>query len=128
MPPLQRLSTHQSALSWWPDNNPPGATIPLHTLAKPLLKLLHHRQAVAIVAKDAGASWPLSRDRVEVLVSYLRAKYIAVATKVHILQYLSARAESLVDAPRHTPWKCGGHRNAGFTPCADCVVGLQAVG
>jgi hypothetical protein len=69
MQPLRRWSTPQSVHSWWSDSNPPGATIPLHTLAKPLSRLLYHRQALGIIAKRGDD--PLSKDIVETLTSYL---------------------------------------------------------
>ncbi|KAJ7643448.1 armadillo-type protein [Mycena polygramma] len=94
MPPLHRCPTKQSILSWWSDNNPPGATIPLHTLAKPLMKLLYHQQALALLDKD----FSLSKERVELLMSYVRFKYVSVSTKLQILRYLSVRAEVLLDA------------------------------
>ncbi|KAJ7649168.1 armadillo-type protein [Mycena rosella] len=96
MPPLQQFPSQHSILSWWSDSNPPGPTIPLHTLAKPLLKLLYHRQAVALISQDTDA--PLSTGKVEILISYLSYKYISDVTKARVLQHLSARAKSLLDA------------------------------
>ncbi|KAF7350056.1 hypothetical protein MVEN_01307300 [Mycena venus] len=37
MPPLSRFETLPSIHSWWSDSNPPGATMSLHAVAKPLM-------------------------------------------------------------------------------------------
>ncbi|KAJ7612905.1 hypothetical protein DFH06DRAFT_1344818 [Mycena polygramma] len=96
MPPLHRCTSAQSILSWWSDSNPPGATIPLHTLAKPLMKLLYHQQASAVLAQDNDSS--LSKERVELLLAYVEFKYVSVVTKLKILRHLAVRAQSLMDA------------------------------
>ncbi|KAJ7432950.1 hypothetical protein FB451DRAFT_1196679 [Mycena latifolia] len=91
MEPLPRAPTRNSTLSWWSDRNPPGATISLHTLAKPLLKQLYHRQALGVIA--ARADSPLSKEAAEMLALYLRFKYISLSTRAVVLGYLSSRAE-----------------------------------
>ncbi|KAJ6461558.1 armadillo-type protein [Mycena vitilis] len=96
MPPLHRCPSTQSVLSWWSDSNPPGATIPLHALAKPLMKLLYHQQASAVLARDNDSS--LSKERVELLLAYVQFKYVSVGTKIKVLRHLAIRAQSLVDA------------------------------
>ncbi|KAJ7604416.1 armadillo-type protein, partial [Mycena polygramma] len=94
--PLHRCPTQQSVLSWWSDSNPLGATIPLHTFAKPLMKLLYHQQASAFLAQDDGFS--LSKERVELLTTYIGCKYVSVATKQKVLRHFAVRAESILDA------------------------------
>jgi hypothetical protein len=68
MVPLRRWPTRESIRSWWSDSNSLGATIPLHTLSKPLLKYLYHRQALGIIVDSRT---PLSTDKIEVLTTYL---------------------------------------------------------
>ncbi|KAJ7476919.1 hypothetical protein B0H11DRAFT_1304274 [Mycena galericulata] len=98
MQPLRRRSTPQSVHSWWSDSNPPGATISLHALAKPLSKFLYHRQASGIIAK--GADSPLSRETVEILTTYLTFKDIFPSTRALVLTYLGARAGRTEDDAR----------------------------
>ncbi|KAJ7488257.1 armadillo-type protein [Mycena latifolia] len=81
----------QSLHSWWSDSNPVGPTIPLHTLAKPLSKLLHRRQVSGIISQER--SLPLSKDILECLLGYLETKDISTSTRVLILQELSVRAK-----------------------------------
>ncbi|KAJ7937540.1 hypothetical protein B0H13DRAFT_1852512 [Mycena leptocephala] len=66
---LGENNVRRGAKNRWSDRNPPGATIPLHTLAKPLAKFLHHRQVLGIIAK--ARSSPLSKDIVDILTCYL---------------------------------------------------------
>lgn len=68
--PLQRPRAPPSIHSWWSDSNPGGAAFPLHTLAKPLAKLLHHRAVSSIIAKSR--SGPLSKGNLEALTWYLQ--------------------------------------------------------
>ncbi|KAJ6509671.1 armadillo-type protein [Mycena vulgaris] len=90
--PIQRAASAQSVHSWWSDRNPGGATIPLHTLAKPLSKLLHHRQVVGIIARSQSA--PLSREILDVMSCYLEARDVEIpsSTKILILRELHRRA------------------------------------
>jgi hypothetical protein len=66
---LARQRTRESYLSWWSDSNPPGATISIHTLAKPLMRLMYHRQALGFIQKNRGT--PLSQETLEIYSSYL---------------------------------------------------------
>jgi hypothetical protein len=70
MSPSTRPDTPQSIHSWWSDRNSllQGPTINLHTLAKPFLKRMHHRQALQLIEKNRGI--PLSRDVLETYSSY----------------------------------------------------------
>ncbi|KAJ7488221.1 armadillo-type protein [Mycena latifolia] len=88
MPPPPRP---ESLHSWWSDSNPPGATIPLHTLAKPLSKFLHRRQLSGIISKGRGQ--PISKENVDILACYLEAKEIPTSTELEILEDLEARAK-----------------------------------
>ncbi|KAJ6576061.1 armadillo-type protein [Mycena vulgaris] len=93
MPPIQRT---ESLHSWWSDSNPPGATIPLHTLAKPLSKFLHRRQLAGIISQARGQ--PISREALEALMSYLEATEIPNFTKLSILTDLIVRAKTEAQA------------------------------
>ncbi|KAJ6613123.1 hypothetical protein B0H10DRAFT_2049570, partial [Mycena sp. CBHHK59/15] len=77
--------------SWWSDSNPPGATISLHALAKPVMKGLYHRQVLGFIAKNRGSR--LSKELVEICISYLVYKYIWSSTKALILTELDRRAK-----------------------------------
>ncbi|KAJ7454595.1 armadillo-type protein [Mycena galericulata] len=87
---LRRHPTTGSLLSWWSDSNPPGATIPLHTLTKPLLKYMYHRQALDLIKKDEGL--PISPEKLETLTTYLTFKYISTATRVVVLGHIREKA------------------------------------
>ncbi|KAJ7753646.1 armadillo-type protein [Mycena maculata] len=92
MPPLTRAETRTSILSWWSDRNPGlrGPTINLHAAAKPLMRLMYHRQAMDFIQKNRDA--PLSREAVEILSSYLPLNYVFTGTKSVILENLRNRA------------------------------------
>ncbi|KAJ7607578.1 armadillo-type protein [Roridomyces roridus] len=78
MPVLLRQDTRSSLLSWWSDNNPllHGPTINLHAAAK-------HG---CITGK------PLSKESVEIYGSYLSYKYVAIDTRLMVLNHLTASA------------------------------------
>ncbi|KAJ7215373.1 armadillo-type protein [Mycena pura] len=93
MPPLPRSPTHTSntsIFSWWSDNNPGlrGATINLHTLTKPLLRRMRHRQALDFINTNRDA--PLSGELMSTFSSYLSAA---------VLSELRRRAGSIEDSP-----------------------------
>jgi hypothetical protein len=72
MPPLTRQDTRASIFSWWSDSNlllQYGPTINLHAAAKPLMKLMYHRQAKEFIKKNKGS--PLSTEMLEIYWSYL---------------------------------------------------------
>ncbi|KAJ7037105.1 armadillo-type protein [Mycena alexandri] len=96
MPPLTRQQTPGSIHSWWSDSNPTGATISLHAIAKPLVRFMYHRQALAFI--DGNRGTPLSRASMEIYSSYLAFKYLAPSTKIAILMELTARAKAQEDA------------------------------
>ncbi|KAJ7723917.1 armadillo-type protein [Mycena metata] len=89
MPP-PRPATPQSIHSWWSDSKPLGATLSLHAAAKPLMRLMYHRQARLFVERNTAS--PLSTPMIDVYLSYLEYKYIAVTTKVLVLKELDRRA------------------------------------
>ncbi|KAJ7494123.1 armadillo-type protein [Mycena latifolia] len=91
MPPLTRQPTLGSILSWWSDSNPSGATINLHAAAKPLMKLMYHREALAFMNTVRGSSDIEAK-------SLPRWKYVSSATKIAILEELKTRARSEEDA------------------------------
>ncbi|KAJ7612652.1 armadillo-type protein [Roridomyces roridus] len=93
MPPLQRQETRTSLLSWWSDSNPlvqAGPTINLHAAAKPLMKWMHHQQALGIIEKHNEV--PLTAELLEIYASYLSYKYISLATQRTVLRHLTDRA------------------------------------
>ncbi|KAJ7277348.1 hypothetical protein C8J57DRAFT_1223098 [Mycena rebaudengoi] len=53
MTSLTRQRTFESLRSWWSDSNLPGPTVNLHAAAKPLLRILYHRQALGIVESNS---------------------------------------------------------------------------
>ncbi|KAF7360360.1 hypothetical protein MVEN_00765700 [Mycena venus] len=100
MPPLTRQDTRPSIHSWWSDSNPGlrGPTINLHAAAKPLMKLMYHRQVLEFIKKNRGS--PLSTTALEKYSSYFPWDYVSITTKVTIFLELASRAESDVDDAR----------------------------
>ncbi|KAJ7051427.1 armadillo-type protein [Mycena amicta] len=96
MPPLSRQQTRDSILSWWSDRNPPGATINLHALAKPLMGLMYHRQVLGFIKRIHGT--PLSEETLQLCWNYLAYKHLFPATKNVILSELSHRVSSIEEA------------------------------
>ncbi|KAF7356375.1 hypothetical protein MVEN_00969900 [Mycena venus] len=98
MPPLTRQDTHSSIHSYWSDSNPglQGPTINLHAAAKPLMRLMYHRQVLAFIRKNRGS--PLSTPTLEIYLSYFPWNYVSSATKHAILEELIARSASEADA------------------------------
>ncbi|KAJ7789791.1 hypothetical protein B0H13DRAFT_1936375 [Mycena leptocephala] len=84
--PSMRPQTPQSVHSWWSDSNSIGATISIHAAAKPLIRLMYHRQATNYIEKNRGAA--LSPQTMDI---YARYKYIGAATKAAILRDLESR-------------------------------------
>ncbi|KAJ7641950.1 hypothetical protein FB45DRAFT_863020 [Roridomyces roridus] len=81
-----------SLVSWWSDSNPAlkyGPTINLHTLAKPLLRLMYHRQALEYIR--VNKDMPLTEAMLDILSSYLGCKYVATRTKLAVLTQLRLR-------------------------------------
>ncbi|KAJ6522657.1 hypothetical protein DFH09DRAFT_1421594 [Mycena vulgaris] len=96
MSSLTRQRTLDSVRSWWSDSNPTGPNINLHALAKPLMKLMYHRQTLHYIDKNRGKS--LSRENMETYASYLGFKYASSATKAVVLRELAERAKYQEDA------------------------------
>ncbi|KAJ7355635.1 armadillo-type protein [Mycena albidolilacea] len=107
MPPLTRQDSRASIYSWWSDSNSLlvyGPTINLHAAAKPLMRLMYHRQALDIIRKDRGS--PLTSTILEMYSSYFPWDYVSWATKAAILSELAHRtlsseveAHAVVDSP-----------------------------
>ncbi|KAF7356897.1 hypothetical protein MVEN_01025500 [Mycena venus] len=106
MQPLARQQTRASIYSWWSDSNPGlrGPTINLHTVAKPLMKLMYHRQVREIIRKNRDS--PLSSGTLEIYSSYFPWNFVSWWTKAAILWELARRAEAsevearvVVDSP-----------------------------
>jgi hypothetical protein len=71
MPRLTQTDTCPSIFSWWSDSNPLvryGPTINIHAAAKPLMKLMYHRQAMGLIRKNRGSQ--LSIETLETYWSY----------------------------------------------------------
>ncbi|KAJ7826829.1 armadillo-type protein [Mycena leptocephala] len=96
MPPLTRQRTLDSILSWWSDSNPPGPTINLHAVAKPLIRFMYHQQVLDFIKGIRGA--PLSEDTLQLCWDYLAYKYISPVTKKVILSELCRRVDSIEEA------------------------------
>jgi hypothetical protein len=81
MPPLTRQDTRTSVFSWRSDSNPllKGPTINLHAVAKPLMKFMYHRQALALEFIGKNQDSPLSMTKLEIYSSY----FPYVCTRVH---------------------------------------------
>ncbi|KAJ7443568.1 armadillo-type protein [Mycena latifolia] len=94
--PLTRQPTQDSLHSWWSDRNPVGPTIDLHAAAKPLMRFMYRRDALALIAKNRGI--PLSSEGMDIYSSYLAYKYVSSSTKTAILVELESRLESEDDA------------------------------
>ncbi|KAJ7479235.1 hypothetical protein FB451DRAFT_1172350 [Mycena latifolia] len=101
MHPFTRQPTLDSVRSWWSDRNPPGPNINLHAAAKPLMRVMYHRDALAFIRNTRGT--PLSKEAAEIYSSYLSYgvplfKYVSSETKTAILRELCDRVESANDA------------------------------
>ncbi|KAJ7850018.1 armadillo-type protein [Mycena olivaceomarginata] len=107
MPPLTRQESRASIYSWWSDSNSLlvyGPTINLHAAAKPLMKLMYHRQALGIIRKNRDS--PLTSTILETYSSYFPWDYVSWATKAAILSELADRtmfseveARAVVNSP-----------------------------
>ncbi|KAF7360410.1 hypothetical protein MVEN_00770900 [Mycena venus] len=95
MNPLARQDSRPSFLSYWSDSNR-GPTINLHAAAKPLMKLMYHRQTLEFIRKNRGSL--LSRDVLDTYSSYFPWDYVSHGTKIAILSELTNRTESDVEA------------------------------
>ncbi|KAJ7237894.1 armadillo-type protein [Mycena haematopus] len=100
MQPLTRQKSRTSIFSWWSDSNPGlrGPTINLHAATKPLLKFMYHRQASEFIQKNRSAA--LSNESLHVLSSYLGSKYVALSTKLMVLQVLDDKLRSTEESRR----------------------------
>ncbi|KAJ7016758.1 armadillo-type protein [Mycena alexandri] len=96
MPPLTRQRTPQSLYSEW-SRSSLGATISIHALAKPLMKVMYHRAVLDLIKRQQGI--PLSAETMQIYESYLGSKYVAETTKTFILGEILKRA--LVEAQAH---------------------------
>ncbi|KAJ7022681.1 armadillo-type protein [Mycena alexandri] len=96
MPPLTRQRTPQSLHSEW-SRSSLGATISIHALAKPLMKVMYHSAVLNLIKGQQGI--PLSAETMEIYESYLSWKYVAETTKTLILREIYQRA--LVEGEAH---------------------------
>ncbi|KAJ7767796.1 armadillo-type protein [Mycena metata] len=95
MPPLTRQRTPQSLHSEW-SRNSLGATISIHAIAKPLMKVMYHRAVLDLIKRQQGV--PLSAETMQIYASYLGWKYVADTTKAVILSEISKRAQAEAEA------------------------------
>ncbi|KAJ7203286.1 hypothetical protein GGX14DRAFT_398870 [Mycena pura] len=92
MPPLSRSQTIPSLHSWWSDRNTPGATVNLHALSKPLMRVFYHLQAREFIRINQGVR--LSKDTMDIFLTYLHYKYVSVATRTLVMEELNTRAKA----------------------------------
>ncbi|KAJ7456235.1 hypothetical protein B0H11DRAFT_1009354 [Mycena galericulata] len=90
MQPLARQPSRTSLLSWWSDSNPPGATISIHAVAKPLMRFMYYRQALDYIKSYQG--FEFTSPMLEIYSSYLFCKYVSPATKALVLSELRVRS------------------------------------
>ncbi|KAJ7186187.1 armadillo-type protein [Mycena filopes] len=90
MAAARRPPSPSSILSWWSDRNPLGATMSIHTFAKPLMRFMYHNQALGMIEKDIDPT--VSPQKLDVLVTYLDFKHVSDSTKLYILRYLGERS------------------------------------
>jgi hypothetical protein len=91
MPHLTRQNTLASVQSWWTDSNSLlryGPTINLHAAAKPLMKLMYHRQAKGFIRENKGRA--LSTEMVEIYMSYLPyvSTFYCVSSLADVMMFL----------------------------------------
>ncbi|KAK7043495.1 armadillo-type protein [Favolaschia claudopus] len=87
-PPQRPESIH----SWWSDSMSIGPTISIHAAARPLMRLMYHRQVRRFIKQTQDTR--LSAEHMEICLSYLAYKYISTATKSLILEELDTRVTS----------------------------------
>ncbi|KAJ7633211.1 armadillo-type protein [Roridomyces roridus] len=90
---MQSLGNHNPGLN--------GPTINLHTMTKPLLRLMYHRQALEYIKNNEL----LTEAMLDIYSSYLECKYVASRTKLSVLSHLVYKsrrnieeAQSVVDS------------------------------
>ncbi|KAK7049192.1 hypothetical protein R3P38DRAFT_3175444 [Favolaschia claudopus] len=83
----------ESLLSYWSDSMSVGPNLPLHTLSKPVIRFLYHRQVQKFIA--ANENVVLSDEMMQLVEVYLGYQYLAAATKEMIILHLSRRLLSL---------------------------------
>ncbi|KAJ7020995.1 armadillo-type protein [Mycena alexandri] len=98
MPPLTRQRTPQSLHSEW-SRSSLGATISIHALAKPLMKVMYHRAVLDLIKRQQDI--PLSTETMQIYESYLGSKYVAETTKTVILGEIHKRALVEVEVQAH---------------------------
>ncbi|KAK7057943.1 hypothetical protein R3P38DRAFT_1190155 [Favolaschia claudopus] len=86
-----RPPTPQSVHSWWSDSNSIGPTISIHAAAKPLMRLMYHRQVRSFIKRNQDT--PITPELMEICLAYLSYKYILPTTKSLILKELATRVE-----------------------------------
>ncbi|KAK7043496.1 hypothetical protein R3P38DRAFT_3177963 [Favolaschia claudopus] len=90
-----RPPSPQSIYSYWSDSRSLGPTISIHAAAKPLMKLMYHRQVQSFIKKNQDTS--LTEEIIEISFSYLAYKYISLGTKLLILEDLNRRMVSTAE-------------------------------
>ncbi|KAJ7504656.1 armadillo-type protein [Mycena galericulata] len=103
MPPLTRQPMPQSLHSEW-SHSFLGATISIHALAKPLMKVMYHGAVLDLIKRQQGI--PLSTETMQIYANYLGWKYVAETTKTHILGDIDDRALVEPEAQIVRGWGC----------------------
>ncbi|KAJ7744881.1 hypothetical protein B0H16DRAFT_1463023 [Mycena metata] len=93
MPFLTRERTYQSLHS----ESSLGPKTSIHTLAKPLMKVMYHRAVLDLIQRQRGV--PLTPGTMHIYESYLVREYVAKATKRSILGEIYDRALLEGEAP-----------------------------
>ncbi|KAF7309140.1 hypothetical protein MKEN_01116100 [Mycena kentingensis (nom. inval.)] len=88
--------TPQSVYSWWSDRNSTGATINLHTAAKPLMWIMYQRQARALIKRERRVL--LSARLMDDFEGYICYKHVPAKAKEQILEDLIRRSTTRTDA------------------------------
>ncbi|KAF7295533.1 hypothetical protein MIND_01093300 [Mycena indigotica] len=94
MAALRRSATIPSVHSNWTDSTPPAATISLHFVAKPAMKRMYKQQARSFIEQQRDSPLVAGGDVLEVLMSYLRYKYVSTGTKGLVLSELHRRYDA----------------------------------
>ncbi|KAJ7182506.1 armadillo-type protein [Mycena crocata] len=87
---MPRPTPPGSIHSWWSDSNPPGPTISMHAVSKPIMWSMYHLQVLAFIRRNSET--PLSRRTLEIYSSYIEFKYLSSWTKTAILSDLEKKA------------------------------------
>ncbi|KAF7310266.1 hypothetical protein MIND_00400500 [Mycena indigotica] len=86
---LTRSPSFTSVRSWWSDANSLGATVNLHSVAKPLIRVLYDIEVRRLV--KATRLQEVSAEALEMCFAFLRCRSVASSTKAYLLQEMGKR-------------------------------------